>query len=38
SLAGGCRDAVLGAFRGDLPQAEDTEYEVRISVALEPQL
>jgi hypothetical protein len=38
SLAGGCRDAVLGAFHGDLPQAEDTEYEVRISIALEPQL
>ena len=38
SIVGGCRDAVLGAFHGDLPQAEDTEYEVRLSIALEPQL
>ena len=37
ALVGGCRDAVLGAFRGDLPQAEDTEYEVRMTIALEPQ-
>jgi serine/threonine protein kinase len=37
SLIGGCRDAVLGAFRGDLPQAEDTEYEVRMTIELEPQ-
>ncbi len=37
-LASGCRDAVLGAFRGDLPQGEDAEYDVRLSVQLEPQL
>ena len=37
SLASGCRDAVLGAFRGDLPQGEDAEYDVRLSVRLEPQ-
>ncbi|TAK20369.1 MAG: serine/threonine protein kinase [Myxococcaceae bacterium] len=37
ALVGGCRDAVLGAFRGDLPQAEDTEYEVRLTISLEPQ-
>lgn len=37
-LASGCRDAVLGAFRGDLPQGEDAEYDVRLSVHLEPQL
>ena len=37
ALVGGCRDAVLGAFRGDLPQAEDTEYEVRMTIELEPQ-
>ena len=38
SLVSACRDAVMGAFRGDLPQAEDTEYEVRMSINLEPQL
>ena len=37
SLAGACREAVLAAFRGDLPQAEDTEYEVRMAIELEPQ-
>ena len=37
SLVSGCRDAVMGAFRGDLPQAEDTEYEVRMTIGLEPQ-
>jgi len=31
-------DAVLsGAFQGDLPEAEDTEYTFRFDVALNPE-
>jgi serine/threonine protein kinase len=33
---GGCGDAVRGAFQGDLPEAEDTEYTVRFAVSLTP--
>jgi eukaryotic-like serine/threonine-protein kinase len=33
----GCRAGVLAAFRGDLPQAEDTEYEVRLTMRLAPR-
>ncbi len=32
-----CREAVLGAFRGELPQGEDIEYEVRMAIRLEPR-
>ncbi len=32
-----CREAVLGAFRGELPQGEDLEYEVRMAIRLEPR-
>ena len=32
----GCGDAVRGAFQGDLPEAEDTEYTVRFAVSLTP--
>jgi serine/threonine-protein kinase len=34
---GGCRAAVLGAFSGDLPQAEDVQYDVRLTMRLTPR-
>jgi serine/threonine-protein kinase len=33
---GRCGDAVRGAFQGDLPEAEDTEYSVAFDVSLTP--
>ena len=32
----GCSDAVHGAFQGDLPEAEYTEYTVSFAVSLTP--
>ena len=36
SWLSGCADAVRGAFQGDLPEAEDTEYTIRFAVTLTP--
>ncbi len=32
-----CSGAVRGAFSGDLPQSEDTEYTIRLGVTLTPE-
>jgi hypothetical protein len=36
SWLGGCSDAVRGAFQGDLPEGEDTDYTVTFAVSLTP--
>lgn len=36
SWLAGCDDALREAFRGELPEAEDTEYTVRFAVTLTP--
>ena len=36
TAAVGCHAAVAAAFHGELPQAEDTDYEIRFGVALTP--